>query len=179
MPENEALFANPRTANRWHRLRDRIGAGESLDCVFPDLQVQVYTALRRVFKEWVDRNVTPEALFRAAMNDPNLLRTLVEKTCNSEYAQLLRDAVSGEKNPTLETVLLSFLNSAWEHIRSHLQLDCREGDILDAFMSNVDQMLARLLNALKENPNKIPRRPPRKDPPPDLGDTLGESLPLA
>jgi len=179
MPENETLFPDARTASRWQPLRDRIARGESPDAVFPDLQEQFHRALKRVFKLWKDRGVDPKDLFEAAQNDPAVLRDLIGQTWNDEFARLLQDATAGETSPDLEGVLRCFLDSVWEQIRGHLQIDCLDGGVPDSFLNRIDQMLERMIRSLLKNPSRPPRRPTNIKPPPDIDDMLGESLPLA
>jgi hypothetical protein len=180
MPENETLFPDVRTASRWQPLRDRIANGESPDQIFLDIQKQLYLALRSAFARWMKRGIDPKKLFEAALDDDrSVLCDLVNRVWNDEYARLLQDATSGEESLNLEAVLRLFLNSVWDCVRDHLQIDCREGGVPDAFPKRVDQMLDRLIRGLLENPSRVPRRPRQNKPPPDIDDTLGESLPLA
>jgi hypothetical protein len=180
MPENETLFPDARAASRWQPLRERMAKGESPNEIFPDFEEKFYAALRRVFKQWLKRGVDPKQMFEAAMdNDRSVLRDLMNRVWNDDYARLLQDATSGEESLNLEAVLRLFLNSVWDYVRDHLQIDCREGGVPDAFLKRVDQMLDRLIRGLLQNPSRVPRRPRHNKPPPDIDDTLGESLPLA
>jgi hypothetical protein len=178
MPENETLFPDARTASRWQALKERIAGGESPNEIFPDFEEKFYAALRRVFKQWVKRGVDPKQLFEAALDgDRSIVRDLVNQVGNDDYARLLLDATSGKENLNLEEVLRLFLNSTWDYIRDHLQIDCREGGVPDAFLKRVDQMLDRLIRGLLKNPSRVAARPRQMKPPPDIDDTLRESLP--
>ncbi len=147
MPENETLLPDARTASRWQPLRDRVACGESPDEIFPDFQDQFYLALRRVFSQWKARRVDPKQLFEAALEDDSaVLRDLVNRTGNGEYAQLLQGGAAGEPNPSLEVVIRSFLDFAWEHVRGYLQIDCREGGVPDNFLKRVEEMLELFRN---------------------------------
>lgn len=179
MAENETLYQETGNASRWCPLRDRLAEGEALSAMLPDLEKDLYLALRRVWKGWKQRGVEPEQLLNAAVNDPLGLRELVKRTGNDDFAQLLKDCVAGESNPDREMVVRSFLNSFWDHVRDHLQLDCREDGVPASFLDGVDQILDRMTRGLLKNPSRIPPRPPRKGPPPDIDDFLGQSLPLA
>jgi hypothetical protein len=178
MPENETLSPDARTASRWQPLRDRVAGGESPDQIFPDLQEQFYRSLRRVFKQWKARGVDPKQLLEAAVTGPAALNDLVARARNDEFARLLQDAIAGEKNPNLEVVVRSFLDSVWEQVRGQLQVDCREDGVSDTFLSRVGQMLERLVMGLLKDPSRVPRRPPNKESPPDIDDILDEPLPL-
>jgi hypothetical protein len=179
MPENETLFLETGNASRWCPLKARVAAGEALNAILPTLADEIYLALRWAVRWWKRRGVLPEQLFAAAVNDPTTLRALVNRTGNEDCAQLLQDCTAGEVNPDRETVLRSFLDSFWEHVRGHLQLDCREGGVPPSFLDDVGQILDRIARGLLRNPSRIPPRPPRKGPPPDIDDFLGQSLPLA
>jgi hypothetical protein len=179
MPENETLTPNTPNASRWQPLRDRLAGGESPDAIFPDLQDQFYRALKHVFEQWKDRGVDPQQLFEAALNKPAMLRDLVSRMRNDEFAKLLQDGIAGESNQNLEGVIRSFLYGVWEDVRGLLQLDCREDGVPVTFFNSVDQMLERLIRSLLKDPSRIPRRPSKNKPPLDIDDLLGESLPLA
>lgn len=179
MLENEFLYPDRRTVNRWHPLAERLGCGETPDSIFPVLQRQFYLALRNVFKQWKNRGTGPKELFESATaDDRHLMRDLVRRTRNDDFAQLLEHAIDGEISPDLETVIRSFLTSVWENVRDHLQLDRSENDVPEAFLERVNQMLDRLTRDLHKDPSRVPRCPGRSQPPRDIDDVLGESLPL-
>lgn len=91
MPENETLYQETSNASRWCPLRARLSGGESPQAILPDLEENLYLALRRAFKRWKQRGVKPEQLFDAAVNDPSALRELVNRTGNDDFGVRLRE----------------------------------------------------------------------------------------
>lgn len=176
MPENETLFHDARSANRWRPVADRMDGGQTPTDAFPDIQNQFYSCLQRIWRQWKDSGVDPSELFEAALNDPGKLAELIRQTHFDSYAQLLRDVAAGLQDATLEGLIRAFLDAAWDAARDELRLDCRDDARSPEFTSQVEAMLDRILRGLLNNPSRFPSRPPRKDPPPDLDTQLGESL---
>jgi len=150
--------------------------GQTPTEAFPDIQIQFYACLRRVWRQWKGNGVDPGQLFEAAQDDPGRLTELIRQTHFDSYARLLRDVASGMQDATLEDLMRAFLDAAWDVARDELRLDCREEARSPEFMSRVEVMLERMLRGLLNNPSRSPSRPPRKDPPPDLDTQLGENL---
>ncbi len=158
MPENETLYPDTQSVNRWRPLRDRIAGGESPDVLFPEFQEEFYRSLRKVFDQWKRHGVNPGQVFAAALNDPVRLRKLVQQTWNDEHAILLRDCIDGEEPSNLEEVIRSFLNSKWEIVRDQLQVDCREDGVPGTFLNSVNRMIDKLTRELIDNPSRMPCR---------------------
>lgn len=53
MPENETLFRDARSANRWRPLCDRMDGGQAPTEAFPEIQNQFYASLQRVWRQWI------------------------------------------------------------------------------------------------------------------------------
>jgi hypothetical protein len=176
MPENETLFHDTRSANRWGPVSERMDSGQAPSEAFPEIQDQFFSSLQRVWRQWNDCGVDPAQLLNAALNDPEALVKLVRQARSDSYAQLLRDVSAGLQDATLEELIPAFLHAAWEAVRDHLQLDRREETLSPEFTNQVEGMLDRMLRGLLNNPSRFPSRPPRKEPPPDLDTQLGESL---
>jgi hypothetical protein len=176
MPENETLFHDARSANRWRPVCDRLDGGQTPTEAFPEIQNQLYSCLQRVWRQWKDTGVDPSQLFEAAQHNPGRLAELIRQTHFDSYAQLLRDVASGMQDATSEGLIRAFLDAAWDAARDELRLDCREDAQSSNFIKGVEAMLERMVRGLLNNPSRFPARPPRKDPPPDLDTQLGENL---
>ena len=150
--------------------------GQTPTEAFPEIQLQFYACLRRVWRQWKGSGVDPAQLLEAALDDSGKLAELIRQTHFDSYAQLLRDVASGMQDATPEDLIRAFLDAAWDAARDELQLDCREETRSPEFMGQVEAMLERMLRGLLNNPSRFPSRPPRKDPPRDLDTQLGENL---
>lgn len=178
MPENESLTDNPRTANRWRPLIDRLNSDKSPVDIFTDLEIQFHRALQNVWKHWRIRGVDPAALFEAALNDPTVLPDLVRKARNDDYAQLLADAAVSEPGCNREGLIRNWLDAVWERVRSLIQLDRHMDRSMEELLDRVNPMLDRMARGLSENPACAPSCPrrPRSNKSADLDDTLSTSL---
>jgi hypothetical protein len=176
MPENETLFPDARTANRWRPIGDRMDGGQTSIQAFPEIQKQFYKGLQRVWRQWTEKGVNPGLLFDAALNDLDRLVELVKQTGFHSYAQLLRDVAAGLQDATPEILLRAFLNAAWEVPCRELRINCREDAQSPDFKRQVDTMLDRMCRLLVNKPSRFPPLPPRKAPRQDLETQLAVNL---
>lgn len=175
MPENETLLADARSASRWRPVAKRMDEGQSPTEAFPEIRDHFYVLLRKVWRQWNDREVDPAKLFDAAVNDPKAFQELLKQTSSDRNVRLLRDVAVDLQDGNLDSLVRSFINAAWESVRDQLQLDRREDTLSYEFQCQIQDMVDGICRRLRGNLSRFPLRP-RREPPPDLDSRLGESL---
>jgi hypothetical protein len=176
MPENETPSSDGRSANRLRPICERMNRGESPVTQFPNIQDELYTRLQRAWRQWKACSVDPCELFAAATGNQERFDTLIRRTNNNAFAQLLRDVARSLDAPTISELVRAFLSAVWDIARDEMQIDCRDDGQSPEFVEQVDAMLERMARLLLGNLSNFPPRPRRTGPPKDLDSQLGDNL---
>jgi hypothetical protein len=132
MAENESLDLNTPGARRWNTVRDAAMNGGSCQQVSELTRKSFLKAIRKVLREFEESGVTT-ADFLASRGSPQAMKTLIRRTKNHPYAELLFTVIDSNPDTSPAECLQRWGHAILDKVFAQISLDLGGSGIFPNF----------------------------------------------